>query len=585
MSPFFNLRHLFIGILAFSTMAGSGLASTPERRIGDALDSSGLSLSASGSFLAGRVALSLKDSTAAAVFLAEALKADPKNFDLLDRAFLANLSAGDLEAAAAYADRLIMMDPNHRVARLVLGLVAIRAKQFDVARAHLAKAARRPVLDLVAPLLSGWAATGAGDVSKAIEEAKRVKGEEWYEAFKNFSLGLMLDLAGQPDAAIDRLKAAYEADPAPVRVAEAYARMLARANRAEEALKIVDGYLARAPRQPIMVELRDAITKKRQIDRAVVSVQQGAADTLIAIAVPLGRQGGQEFALSFLQLALGLDPTNGPALVAIADTFSDMGQPQNAAKALAAIPATSPLKRNAEISLGLTLDQLDKTDEGIAHLNAILKANPSDFEALITLGSILQNRKRFSEAAEVYNKAVALVDVPNRNHWSLFYYRGIAFERTKQWDKAEKDFRKALELFPDQPDVLNYLGYSWIDQGKNLEEGLAMIRKAVEQKPDSGYIVDSLGWAYYRLKNFPEAVKHLERAVELRPSDAVINDHLGDAYWMVGRKLEATFQWRHALDAKPEPEPDQKILIERKLKEGLPPDSRAAESSKAGSGG
>ena len=158
----------------------------------------------------------------------------------------------------------------------------------------------------------------------------------------------------------------------------------------------------------------------------------------------------------------------------------------------------------------------------------------------MALGNILRARKQFAECAEAYSKAHrAASPSPSKPNWLIFYFRGICYERSKQWPKAEADLKKALELFPDQPHVLNYLGYSWVDQGINLDEGMKMIRRAVEQRPDDGYIVDSLGWAYYRLGNYEEAVKHLERAVELKPEDPTINDHLGDAYWKVGRKLEA----------------------------------------------
>ncbi|MFO0408154.1 MAG: tetratricopeptide repeat protein [Labrys sp. (in: a-proteobacteria)] len=578
-----RLRRAATAAILVVSVAGTAAASTGERRIGDPLDLSKQTVSASGSFLAGRLAVSVKDAGAASAYLAEALLADPKNIDLLDRTFLAHVAAGRLDEAATYAQRLLEIDPRHRIARMMLGTSAIRAKRYEIAEGHFRAAVQRPILDLIAPLMVAWSMTGSGNVQKAVALAERVRGEDWYESFRNFTLGTMLDVAGQPDAALAKLKLAYDADPSPVRVSEGYARALARAGRYDEALKVVDDFLLRAPRQPAMLDLRDDLVNKRPVNRLIESVQQGAADTLVAIAVPLSRQGGQDFALAFLQLALGIDPESPTGLIAISDTFSDLDQPQNAAKALAAVPESSPLKRNAEIALGMTLDRLDKTDEGVAHLEALIKANPSDFDALITLGNIFHNRKRFAEAADAYSKAIALVPKPVQGNWSLFYYRGIAYERTKRWPLAEADFKKALELFPNQPDVLNYLGYSWVDQGINLEEGLAMITKAVEQKPDSGYIVDSLGWAYYRIGNYPEAVKHLERAVELRPNDSVINDHLGDAYWRVGRKLEATFQWRHALEKKPEPE--EQVKIERKLKEGLPPEAKSAETTKNGSGG
>jgi Flp pilus assembly protein TadD len=233
------------------------------------------------------------------------------------------------------------------------------------------------------------------------------------------------------------------------------------------------------------------------------------------------------------------------------------------------------------------LDALDRTDEAKKRLEKLIADNPKDTEAIMALANILRGRKEFAQCGDVYGKAIANVAVPEKSNWVMFYFRGICYERSKQWPKAEADLKKALDLYPDQPLVLNYLGYSWIDQGTNLEEGMNMIRRAVEQRPDDGYIVDSLGWANFRVGNYPEAVKELERAVELKPDDPTINDHLGDAYWRVGRVLEAHFQWSHAKDLKPEPEDLPKI--EEKLKAGLPDDTSsaadAAKTKKAGSGG
>jgi tetratricopeptide (TPR) repeat protein len=198
----------------------------------------------------------------------------------------------------------------------------------------------------------------------------------------------------------------------------------------------------------------------------------------------------------------------------------------------------------------------------------VLAINPKSYDAWITKADFLRDAKHFVEAADAYSHALALVPQPDRNHAMLFYFRGIAYERAGIWDKAEADFRKSLALSPDQANVLNYLGYSMIEKRINIPEAMDMIRKAVELKPNDGYIVDSLGWAHYHMGEYEEATKHMERAVELRPEDPIINDHLGDAYWRAGRRLEAKFQWQHARDNKPEPADLAKI--EKKLKEGLP---------------
>jgi tetratricopeptide (TPR) repeat protein len=275
------------------------------------------------------------------------------------------------------------------------------------------------------------------------------------------------------------------------------------------------------------------------------------------------------------------------AMLSLADLYEALKKPDLAIKIYDKIPQSSALHRNAEIQIASNLDALERTDEAKKRLEKLLVDHPNDNEAILALANILRSRKEFGECADSYSKALANIPTPEKPNWVIFYFRGICYERSKQWPRAEADLKKALELYPDQPLVLNYLGYSWVDQGTNLDEGMNMIRRAVEQRPDDGYIVDSLGWANFRIGNYDEAVKDLERAVELKPDDPTINDHLGDAYWRVGRVLEARFQWTHARDLKPEPEDMPKI--EAKLKSGLPDDTssaaEAAKSKKAGDGG
>ena len=279
-----------------------------------------------------------------------------------------------------------------------------------------------------------------------------------------------------------------------------------------------------------------------------------------------------------MQLALYLAPNHPLALLSLADLYESVKKPAMAIKIYERVPASSPLKRNAQIQLATDLDAADRSDEAIKILKGVTAEDPKDLEAIMALGNIERGRKKFADCATTYSQGIdALPDANDKANTVYYYYRGICEERSKQWNKAEADMRKALELQPDQPHVLNYLGYSWIDQGINLDEGMKMIKRAVDQRPDDGYIVDSLGWAYFRIGNYEEAVKNLERAIDLKPEDPTINDHLGDAYWRVGRTLEAKFQWAHARDLKPEPEDLPKI--EAKIENGLPEDTSSAASA------
>ena len=203
----------------------------------------------------------------------------------------------------------------------------------------------------------------------------------------------------------------------------------------------------------------------------------------------------------------------------LADLYEQLKQPAKAIEVYESVPDTSPLKRNAEVQLAVNLDAADKFNDARAHLDRMIAADPKDIEAIVALGKIQQARKMFADCAGTYSKAIALIPEPKKGNWALFYFRGICNERSKNWPAAEADLKKALELNPDQPHVLNYLGYSWVDQGINLDQGVEMIRKAAKLRPDDGPIVDSLGWAYYRLGRYDEAVVELERAIELMPQD------------------------------------------------------------------
>ena len=533
--------------------------------------------SVSGSYLAARHAAVERDAAGAAAHYRAALRGDPKNNELLGRAFLAVLANGEMEEAVRLADRLLQVDKNDRIARLVLGVRAIKQKQYPVARQQLAQSIRGPITDLAATLLSSWTYAGAAESKAGIDAIDKLTGPDWYALFKDLHAGLILDASNQRRDAGKRFERAYKLDATALRVVQAYGSWLARQSRRDEAAKIYATFDEALPRHPLIVEAMDSIKAGRRIAPLADNPQTGAAEVLYGLGAALGRRGGEDLALIYLQLALYLQPTHQMALLSVADVYETVKKPELAIKTYERVPANSPLQRNAQIQRALNLDTLERTEEARRFLEKIVADDPLDREASMALGNVLRGRKLYAECAEVYSKVIATIAKADKPHWVVFYFRGICHERSKQWEKAEADLKKALELSPDHSDVLNYLGYSWIDQGVNLEDGMRMIQRAVEQRPDNGYIVDSLGWAHYRVGNFEEAVKHLERAVELKPEDPTINDHLGDAYWKVGRLLEARFQWTHARDLKPEP--DDLAKIEEKLKSGLPEDTSSAAAA------
>jgi len=536
------------------------------------------SLTMSGSYLAARHASVERDAASAATFYRSALRTDPKNNELLDRAFISSLAEGDIDEAVKLADRILTIDKSNRVARLVVGVRDLKMRKYAAAQLNINQSIRGPITDLVATLLSGWASYGAGDTKTAVANIDKLTGPEWYPIFKDLHSGMILELAGKEKDSGTRFERAYKLDDSMLRIADAYARWLSRNKDQAAATAVYEAYDKKLARHPLVLEgLRETRSGKK-LSPLVDSAQAGAAEALYGIGATLTRRGGEDLALVYLQLSLYLAPNHPLALLSLADLYETVKKPAMAIRIYERMPASSPLKRNAQIQLATNLDAADRGDEAIKILKTVTTEDARDLEAIMALGNIERGRKKFADCAQTYSLGIDVLPPNNDKANSVYYYyRGICEERSKQWSKAEADMRKALELQPEQPHVLNYLGYSWIDQGINLDEGMKMIKRAVDQRPDDGYIVDSLGWAFYRIGNYEDAVKNLERAIDLKPEDPTINDHLGDAYWRIGRTLEAKFQWAHARDLKPEPEELPKI--EAKIEKGLPEDTSSAASA------
>ena len=511
---------------------------------------------AAGSYLAGLIAGADRDTLAAATFFREALRQDPRNRDLAERAFIASLSNGDMREAVDLAQRLVKADSRNALIQMVLAARSMRARQWAQAGQELARAGGGRQRDLTALLLTAWTLAGAGDVRRAVDSIDRLNDER-FDLFRQFHIGLMLEMAGQSAEAGKRLKAAYDIDNTSLRVVDAYARSLARRGEREEARNVYLAFDRLLPRHPTIRDALQRLDRGEQLEPIIRNAAAGAAEVLFGLGLIGSQQNDALVAMVYLRLSLYLSPDHAIAAITLGDNYERVKQYERALDAYDLIPESSPLYGLAESQTGLVLEAMGKAEEATKHLEAIVARRPKDIDALSALGNVQRSRKLYKESAETFTRVIDLIPEPKRGDWTLFYFRGIAYERSKQWPKAEADFKKALELFPEQPLALNYLGYSW-----------------VELRPDDGYIIDSLGWVHYRLGRYEEAVRELERAVDMRPGDPVINDHLGDAYWRVGRKLEAYFQWNHARDLNPEPEDLERIL--KKIANGLEDDPKPA---------
>ena len=540
-----------------------------------------------GNFLSAYVAGSARDTEAATIFFREAIQEDSRNQELLERAFVAFLANGSMTEAVRAAERLSVQDPSNNLAQFALAVRSLKGQKYADARTRLSKGTRGRQADLTATLLTAWTYAGSKDGKQALATIDKLKNERAFDQFREYHAALIADVVGNPAEAEKRFKAAYEGERNTLQVVDAYGRFLAKRGRKDEALKIYKAFDEAAPRHPIVRAAMKALEEDKPLMPLVTSAQDGAAELLYGLGVVGNTQGDELTAIIYLRLGLDLKGDHPLALVTLGDVYERLKQYDKANAIFERIPKDSPVRPSADISIGHNYELMGRGDDAISHLETLMKERPDDVEVVMALGNVQRSRKKFAEAAETYDKAIKLIGQPERGHWILYFYRGTSYERAKQWDKAEADLKKALELVPEglpagRAQVMNYLAYSWVDQNINIDEAFKMLKRAVELSPRDGMIIDSLGWGYFRLGHYDEAVRELEKAVELKPGDPVINDHLGDAYWKVGRHLEARFQWQHAKDSSPEPE-DLPVII-KKLEKGLD-EAPKAESALHKNGG
>jgi tetratricopeptide (TPR) repeat protein len=513
-----------------------------------------------GNFLAGRFALSEGDSATAANDLLKAASEDPNNSEVVLQAFIACLDAGRPEAI-----RLARQLPDSQVAQLVLADVDAKAGRWQAAEQRFHALPRQGMTQLLQPLLVAWAQEGDGHVDSALSTLRPYVENPRFRALFALHAGMIADLGNRPDEAA-RLYHIAETDLTEpnLRLAQILASWQARSGAAAEAQHTLSTLPTVAPDMSIAMPGLLANVTKRPVARAT----DGVAEAYFTFAALLRGQDANDFALIMLRLALDLRPDFAAARVLAADILAGEHHLPVALRMLNEVPASDRISAVVQLRRAGLVDRLGRSDEAMRDLERLSRDYPDSALPDEQRGDILRMKQRFADAVAAYDKSIARISRPVASDWVVFYDRGVAEERAHQWQKAETDFHHALQLSPDQPFVLNYLGYSWADMGHHLSEARQMIQRAAERRPNDGAITDSLGWVLFREGDAKGAVKTLERAVELEPEDATINGHLGDAYYAAGRKIEAQYQWRRALTLNPAP--DDAAKLEAKLNTGHP---------------
>lgn len=513
-----------------------------------------------GAYLAGRTASISSDYKEAARYFARALMRDRENPALMESAALAFLGLGDIGQAYPIALKLAEFDPQNQVASLVLAAdILASPDQIDAELPTIGPAADG--------LLAAWRALDRGETDAAFTAFDSMIEDRRLQGFGRYHKALALAQVGDFEEA-DALLSANGGEAAffTRRGVIAHAQVLSQLGRADEALLLIEEGLG--TEDPRLRDLIADLQAGRSVPFDIISSPRGGyAEVFYTVAMALSGQAADGFTLLYARVAQHISPEHVDAILLTAELLEDLQQYDLANAAYDDVPRDSPAFLTAEIGRSNVLRADGKTDAAVEVLRQLTETHADVGFVHTALGDALRRLERYEESAAAYDKAIEMISGDNGRDWVLYYARGIAHERIDDWNAAEADLRKALELNPGQPMVLNYLGYSFLELGQNYDEAMDMIRDAVAARPDSGFITDSLGWGYYRLGRFEEAVEPMEKAVELEPLDPIINDHLGDVYYAVGRKLEAEFQWRRALSFDPDPEEAERIR--RKLEVGL----------------
>lgn len=522
----------------------------------------------SGRYLAALIAQQDHDYDAAADQIDLALALSPNEPELLYLAFRLRVQTGRIDQAAQLAPQILAAKPGDSMANLVLAVQSIKKGDYRAAEQQFGRISGDVQLGALRDYVLAWLKAGEKDypAARALIAKLKPAGGERAEAPALVIEAQFDEMAGDKAAAEAKYLRAATLDKNGLRTTVAVAEGLRRLGKADEARELLKNYGEKYSDSVVM----DGLIAPNAPMPPPPSAASGISEILFDIGGLLSsdpRNMRVDLALVFYQLAASLKPEHDFAWLMIAGLYEQFQMVPKAVEALNKIGPASPLYWQARLRVAALDAQEEKFDQAVARLKTLVAEKPDRVDAALTLADLMRSKERYGDAVEAYDTAIQRIRNIEERHWAVFFGRGIVQERLKQWPKAELDMKKALELSPEQPHVLNYLGYSWVDQGLHLDEGVKMLQRATELRPDDGAITDSMGWAFYRMGQYDKAVEWLERAAEQKGDDATIIEHLGDAYWHVGRKREARFQWERALNQKPDK--DRLAVIRDKLANGL----------------
>jgi len=524
-----------------------------------------------GAYLSARQARYENDFAAAAEYFTKALAGDPSNPVILENATFAHMALGQFDQALPIARKMESDDLQSQIAYIALIQNEAQNEDYDALLKRIEDG--RGIGPLADGLIAAWAYLGKGDMRTALEHFDEVADQRGLRSFGLYHKALALASVGDFESA-NAIFAGNEDGPLQSTRSGtlAWAEVMSQLERNDDAVALIDDVFI-ADLDPEVAHLRERLAAGEQVPFSrIQTAREGLAEVFYSLGRALMSDTGDEYTLLYARVAERLNPAHVDAILMSAELLESLGRYELATETYRRVPRDNPAFHAAELGRAESLRRAGKTDAAVEVLKQLAETHPDLPSVHVASGDLNRQLENYEAAVAAYNRALEIFSANETDQWFVHYARAICYERLDQWDKAEADFRRALELNPGHPQVLNYLGYSLVEHQMKLDEALEMIEQAVEAQPDSGYIVDSLGWALYRLDRYDEAIGHMERAAELMPVDPVVNDHLGDVLWAVGRKTEATFQWKRALSLidpeSPAPDIDPE-RIRRKLEVGL----------------
>ncbi len=542
----------------FHFVLATGLILSPTATIAEGV---------AGAYLSANHANVTNDYAVAADYYSKALAQDPDDAFMLQNALLSYVAIGEMDSAIKLAQEITKLEFSSQLSDLMIIVSNVHNNEFE-SELKLLEESKNRLSPLLFDLLKGWALVGLGDMSAATKHFDSMVKPDALRVFGQYHKALAVAMAGDFELA-DKIMQGDNGNALHLNRSSliAHAQILSQLEKFDEAAAILVESSVGATDQQVL-DLYEKMKSKQSVPFDFIkSAQDGISETFLTMASVLSGEEDDRFTLIYARLAEYLGPNNIQSLLLLANTLRSQEQYDLATQVLAKVPVDHPMYLNAELSRADTLVDAKEPQAAIAVLQRLAGSNPEVARVHMIMGDVYSGEKQFRKANKAYTVAIDLLAEESAVQWFLYYARGVSFERLDEWEKAEADFRKALELSPDQPSTLNYLGYSLVEKGIKLEEAQELIERAVKGRPNDGFITDSLGWLLYRIGKFDEAVTPMERAVELMPTDPIINDHLGDVYWKTNRLREAKFQWRRALSFDPEEKDAERIR--RKLDVGL----------------